>query len=157
MINRIRNFLIERKAVAVAPDGHHTVDELHLAAAALLVHAASADASFDDVERAHILDIAMNHLELSREEAETLLAAAEQAADQSPQLLGFTRAIKDNFDEEERIRLIEMLWEVVYADGQVDDHESHLMRRIGGLLYVSDRDRGLARRRVRHRLGLDEA
>lgn len=157
MINRIRSFLVERKAAPSQADGHHSVDELHLAAAALLVHAASADDSFDDAERAHILHIAMDQLELSREEAETLLSAAEQAADQSPQLLGFTRAIKDNFDEEERIGLIEMLWEVVYADGELDDHESHLMRRIGGLLYVTDRDRGLARRRVRHKLGLDKA
>ena len=93
---------------------------------------------------------------LTAEEAETLLQAAEQADDQSVQLLGFTRAIKDNFSYEERVGLIEMLWEVVYADGKVDEFESQLMRRIGGLIYVTDRDRGIARKQVLQRLEIDK-
>jgi uncharacterized tellurite resistance protein B-like protein len=65
-----------------------------------------------------------------------------------------TRAIVDRFDEAERVGMIEMLWEVVYADGRVDDYEANLLRRVGGLIYVSDRDRGEARKRVEARLGL---
>lgn len=56
--------------------------------------------------------------------------------------------IKDRFDEKERIRLVEMLWEVVYADGQAHDYEANLLRRIAGLIYVADRDSGAARKRV---------
>ena len=63
-------------------------------------------------------------------------------------------AVKDGFDQEERIRLIEMLWEVAYADGELHDYEASLMRRITGLLYISDRDSGEARQRVLARLGL---
>jgi uncharacterized tellurite resistance protein B-like protein len=50
--------------------------------------------------------------------------------------------------------MIEMLWEVVYADGELHDLEASLLRRVGGLLYVSDRDRGAARMRVLNRLGI---
>jgi uncharacterized tellurite resistance protein B-like protein len=52
--------------------------------------------------------------------------------------------------------IIEMLWEVVYADGVLHDYEANLLRRIGGLIYVSDRDRGAARKRVMKRLGIDK-
>ncbi len=152
MINRIKSFFGDRHAQPGGEGGHHTIDEFHLAAAALLVHAASIDANFDDAERGKILDYARNRLNLTEEEAETLLRAAEQAVDESVQLLGFTRAIKDNFSYEERVELIEMLWEVVHADGKVDEFESQLMRRIGGLIYVTDRDRGIARKRVMQRL-----
>ena len=85
----------------------------------------------------------------TRTRPETLLAAAEDRADGAVQILGFTRAVKDNYSYEERLALVEMLWEVVLADGRVDAHEAQLMRRIGGLIYVSDRDGAIARRRAR--------
>ncbi len=152
MINRIKSFFEDRGARAGGESGHHTVDEFHLAAAALLVHATTVDTVFDDDERAKIIELIEARLELSGEEAETLLAAAVVAVDDSVQLLHFTRAIKDRFSYEERVELIEMLWEVVYADGKVDEFESQLMRRIGGLIYVTDRDRGIARKRVTEKI-----
>ena len=59
-----------------------------------------------------------------------------------------TKVVRDHFDEAERIEMIEMLWAVVYADGELEDFEANLMRRVTGLLYVSDRDSGEARKRV---------
>ena len=67
---------------------------------------------------------------------------------------GFTRAIKDGFSHAERVQLIEMMWEVAYADGALHDYEASLLRRVTGLLYVSDRESGEARKRVLARLGL---
>ena len=61
--------------------------------------------------------------------------------------------IKDRFPHEERLELMEMLWEVAYADGVLHDFEASLMRRISGLIYVSDRDSGAARKRALARLG----
>ena len=61
--------------------------------------------------------------------------------------------MNDNFTPEQRIELMEMLWEVVYADNEVHEFEVNLLRRVGGLIYVSDRDRALARQRVAQRLG----
>ena len=152
MINRIKSFFEDSNARPSGKGGRYTVDELHLAAAALLVHAASVDNRFDDDERKKIQTLIETHLSLDAEEARQLIAAAETAAGQSVQILGFTRAVKDRFSYEERIALIEMLWEVVYADGHVDAFESQLLRRIGGLIYVTDRDRGMARKRVIARL-----
>lgn len=148
MIDRIRQFFIERSARPGGSGGHHTVDELHLAAAALLVEAAQIDTDFDQAERARILDFAEHRLGLNQTEAATLLAAAETAAGNATQLHGFTSQIRNRFSYEERLQLIETLWEVVYADGHADEYESQLMRRVGGLIYVTDRDRGLARKRV---------
>ena len=153
MINRIKSFFVDHHARTDAADGHHTVDEFHLAAAALLVHAASVDADFHDDERALIIRLIETRLDLSPAEAKALFEAAHTAADRSIQLHGFTHAVKNGFSYDERVGLIEMLWEVVYADGKLDEFEAQLMRRIGGLIYVDDRDRAMARKRVLERLG----
>lgn len=129
-------------------------NELQLAAAALLVEAACMDGNFDDDERATIARLLRERFGLDDLEARTLLEAAEERAADSGQLYGFTRVVKDRYSEEERIGMIEMLWEVTLADGEVDHFESNLIRRIGGLIFVSDRDRGEARKRVMARLGM---
>jgi uncharacterized tellurite resistance protein B-like protein len=155
MLNRIRDFFVDREARSASSSSRHTVDEFNLAAAALLVHAATVDATFDPVERQRILEILETRLTLSVVESRALLEAAEEAVEDSVQILRFTRAVKDNFSYEERVEIIEMLWEVVLADGRLDALESQLMRRIGGLIYVSDRDRGEARQRAAARLKRD--
>ena len=71
------------------------------------------------------------------------------------QLYGFARTVKDNLEYEARLELMQMLWEVVYADGQLDDFEANLVRRISGLLYVTDQDSGRARKAALEQLGLD--
>lgn len=132
----------------------HSFEEKQLAAAALMVEAARLDSAFDDAERTRIQALLQQHFNLSEGEAEALLAAAEQASEDSVEWQGFTRAIKDGFDQTERVAIIEMLWEVAYADGELHDYEASLIRRITGLLYVPDRESGEARKRVRERLGL---
>jgi len=128
--------------------GPRGVDELQLAAAALLVEAARMDDEFGSDELAVIESLLRDRFSLSADEADELVAAANKASSEAVELYGFTREIKDAFDPEERIRMVEMLWEVVYADGEVHDHEANLLRRVAGLLYVSDRDSGDARKRV---------
>jgi uncharacterized tellurite resistance protein B-like protein len=103
---------------------------------------------FDDAERRHIVELVSERFGLTREEAETLVAAAEEEVHAATQILHFTRVIKDRFSHEERVEIVEMLWQVVYADGVLHDHEAALMRQIGGLVYVSDRERGAARKRA---------
>ena len=70
------------------------------------------------------------------------MAEAERAVAGSPQLFRFTNAVKTHFDEAGRVALIDMLWDVAHADGAVCAYEENLLRRVAGLLYVSDRDRG---------------
>jgi uncharacterized tellurite resistance protein B-like protein len=93
---------------------------------------------------------------LSRPDADKLLAAGETAASESAELFHFTRIVNERLSFEERVELIEMLWEVAYADGVLDEYEDSLLRRVGGLIYVPDRDRGVARQHVLKRLGLDQ-
>ena len=84
------------------------------------------------------------------------MAEAERAVAGSPQLFRFTNAVKTHFDEAGRVALIDMLWDVAHADGAVCAYEENLLRRVAGLLYVSDRDRGAARRRARARAAAEE-
>lgn len=137
----------------------HTADpgaRIRLAAAALLVEAASLDGHLDESERIRILKLLRDRFGLGAEDAERLFAEAVAETERSVQLVGFTRTIKDAFDYDERVRLIEMLWEVAYADGHLHDYEANLVRRIAGLVYVADQDSGAARKRAMGRLNLGE-
>ena len=118
-----------------------------------MVEAARLDGSFSDVERTASA-LLVDRFQLSPWLAVELLARAERTATESVAWQGFTQAIKDGLAPEERIGVIEMLWEVVYADGQLHDYEASLLRRVTGLLYVSDRESGEARVRVMERLGI---
>lgn len=153
MFDRLRRLLSSGADEARAPRGH-SFEERQLAAAALLVEAASMDSEVGAAERAKIGELLRNRFGLGAAEASDLLAEAERASADSVEWQGFTQAIKDGFAPEERILVIEMLWEVAYADGQLHDYEASLLRRITGLLYVSDRESGEARKRVLARLGL---
>ena len=129
--------------------------ELRVAAAVLLVEAACTDGEFDAREESVIRSLLARHFNLSEVEISSLMETARAAQDQAAGMVRYTRIIKERFSEEERISMIEMLWEVAYADGVLDDYEANLLRRIGGLLYVPDREIGLARQRVLDRLGLE--
>ena len=122
--------------------------ELRLAVATLLVEMAVMDGDFDEAERTCIQALLTRRFSLSKEELEALMANASRKSEDSAELYGFTRTLKDRFSYEERMEMIEMLWEVAYADGELDAHEDSLLRRVAGLLYVEDRDSGRARKTV---------
>lgn len=147
MLNRL-------KALLERPRSGADADRVPLAAGVLLVEAAMMDGVLEDSEAARIRELLMRRFTLTAAEAEELLEAARAAGEKATQLLPFTRSIKDAFDQDERIGLIEMLWEVAYADGQLHDYEANLVRRVCGLIYVSDQDSGAARKRALDRLGL---
>jgi uncharacterized tellurite resistance protein B-like protein len=126
---------------------------VRLAAAALLVEAAFVDDTYNAAEQATIRRLLERRFNLPEAAARELLADAVRAAERSAQLFRFTQRINERLSLEQRVALIEMLWEVVFADGALDPLEDTLLRRIGGLIDVPDRERGLARRRVLQRLG----
>ncbi len=152
MIARIKSLFAAVGSATPTESAAAGIDELHLAAAALLAEAALGDDRFDDVERVAIGRLVRERFGLAEADADRLVEAAERLASDSTHLLRFTRQIKDNFSPAERVELIEMIWEVVYADGELHDYEDSLLRRIAGLIYVSDRDRGAARKRALERL-----
>ena len=93
--------------------------------------------------------------ELPEPEARALRAKGEAAHQAASDLVRFTQAIKRAIPHAHRISVIEAVWEIAYADGKRDHDENALVRRLCGLLYVPDKDAGLARQRVAKRLGLD--
>ena len=128
-------------------------DDLRIAVGALLVEAARRDDVFDAAEELAVARILRERFDLSEDETKQLLAAATQASESALELYNFTRAVLRQMDEPDRVKLIEMLWEVAYADGVLDPEEDLLIRRVAGLLYITDRERVLARQRVVARLG----
>ncbi len=133
--------LLEKPAPLRAP---HT----RLSVAVLLLEAARQDDNFDAKERAVIEKLLMDRFDLTPAECARLMAAGETHVRQMVQLHGHTNDIAQEMTPDQRIELIEMLWEVAYADGVLDPEEDLLIRRIAMLIYVTDRDRVLARQRV---------
>ncbi|MHA1528898.1 MAG: TerB family tellurite resistance protein [Alphaproteobacteria bacterium] len=125
------------------------------ALAALLVEAAHADGSYDAGESARIARVLATRYGLSDAEAAGLRGEGEAALAQSLDLVQFTRAVKKEVPHEARVGVIEAVWEVVYADGVREMHESALIRKLCGLLHIEDRESGLARQRVAARLGIE--
>jgi uncharacterized tellurite resistance protein B-like protein len=152
MIRKLKTWLFGETADDDDPD-----DPLHLAAAALLVEAASLDDNFTDGERRTIAAVLESRFGLTPNEVGVLIDRASSAVAESAQLYSFTRPLKDRLQPEERVRIIEMLWEVACADGKIDSYESGLVRRVAGLLFVPDKESGEARQRVLARLDLKPA
>jgi uncharacterized tellurite resistance protein B-like protein len=152
MLKRIADLLGTAKADS--DSGSSAFDEVQLAVATLLVEAASMDSDFDQQERATITDLLDRRFELGADRAASLVAAGEAKAQDNAELYRLSRTIKEAFAHEDRVELMQMLWEVAYADGELHSFEASLMRRLAGLVYVSDRENGEARKRAQARLGL---
>ena len=153
MLARLKQFMDRLEsggAPAAAPK-----DELATAVAVLLARVAVLDGAIDDDERGVIADRLAERFSVPRSDVGRVMDEAARAADEMVDLYGFTRTVKDRLDEEGRIDLMEALWEVVYADGELHEYEAQLMRRLAGLLYVGDRQSGEARKRALDKLGLD--
>ena len=113
---------------------------LRVATAALLVEMARADFSEDTVEHEEIRRVLRRHFALDVDAAEALLKQAAERADQSVSLHEFTHLLHGQLGDEDKHRIVEMLWRVALADAELDKHEDHLVRKISELLYVSHTD-----------------
>jgi len=125
-----------------------------LAVATLLVEAARMDHSIAPDERDRIAQLLQWRFEMTEANAESLLDQAVEASADSHSLHRYSLAIRTNFDEAERITVIELLWDIAYIDGHLHEREASLMRKLAGLLYVTDQDSGAARKRAQARLGI---
>jgi uncharacterized tellurite resistance protein B-like protein len=125
--------------------------DARLALGALLVRVARTDGDYSDDESRRIERLLGARYALSPFEATRLRRDAEALEAEAPDTVRFTRAIKDAVPYEERMGVIEALWDVVLADGVRDDHEDALLRLVAPMLGVNDRDSNLARQRVEAR------
>jgi uncharacterized tellurite resistance protein B-like protein len=140
MFSQLLRLLTEPETKA-APD-------IRLSVAVLLLEAARQDDHFDQRERAVIAELLSRKFALTPEQCTQLMAQGETQASRMVQLHGHTSVLFEQMSEAERIGVIEMLWQVAYADGVLDPEEDLLIRRVAGLIHVSDRDRVLARQRA---------
>ena len=120
-------------------------EELRLAAAALLFRAVFVDGSANQDELAMVERILEEEFGLDHAETVQLMADAKDAATNASDLYGWTKRVNAHYSMDEKRYLMEKLWQVVLADDHVDDLESAMMRRLAGLIYVTDADSALAR------------
>lgn len=123
-------------------------DDARLAMTALLVRLARADNEYAAAEIHRITQVIMARYELAEPEAIALRKTAETLEKEAPDTVRFTRAIKDRVAYEDRIAVVEALWQVALADGNRDAEEDALLRLVVSLLGVTDVDSASARRRV---------
>ena len=112
----------------------------HLAAAALLIETARADFTQDGEELAALQALLSSTLDLTPDEVGELVAQATREVDQATSLYEFTRIINDHYRTEQKLQLIDDMWRVAYADGNLDKYEEHLIRRVAELTYVPHPD-----------------
>ncbi|MEM6850809.1 MAG: TerB family tellurite resistance protein [Pseudomonadota bacterium] len=126
---------------------------LDVAFTALLVEAARIDDQYDDSEKALIDRIIADEFDLNAGEAADLRARAEADQAQALDHYRYSSVVKQALDETQRAAFVERLWEVVLADGKRDQYEDYLIRRLIGLIHVSDQESGAARKRAEARRG----
>ena len=122
--------------------------DYRLAAAALLVHTAAIDGNISDVERDKLHGVIKQRFQLDDAEADKLIAKATVADENAVDLYRFTSKLNRALDEKARARMVEMMWQVVYADGVVTEFEDNLVWRAADLLSVSREERIALRNRV---------
>lgn len=155
MFESFRKFLADVSQGGKNP-AQFEANDYRLAAAALLVHAAEIDGNISDVERTTLHQVIKRHFDLDETQTNTLLAEATQAEHEAVDLYHFTRLLNRALDEDGRRRMVEMMWEIVYADGRVTEFESNLIWRAADLLGISSRERIELGRRVAGERGSSE-
>ena len=116
---------------------------------ALLIHAAKIDENYTENEKKIIKKVIMDLNKISSNQADELLKLAEIKEEESNQIIEFTKEIK-KYSMEFKLKIVEIIWKIVYSDGTSDDYESNLIRRICGLLYISDKDNGIIKAKVKN-------
>ena len=138
MIDAISEFFRDRLQVQKNSDSAE--DAARLASAALLFEAAMSDYDLGEEERTTIQQLVREQFALDDTDASVLATLAQQRVRESVGLHGFTSLINQHWSEKDRLNLVEQMWRVVYADGRLDDHELHLMRKIQRLLHIPQKD-----------------
>ncbi len=150
MLDGLRQFIAD----VVSPAAHaRAFDDTgyRLAATALLIHVISIDGAPSEIEKRKLHSLIESRFGLTPGTADQLIASATLVEGEAVDLYHFTSVIMRSVDEEGRLRIVEMMWELVYADGQVSEFEDNVVWRAADLLGVSSRDRIDLKHRVAER------
>jgi uncharacterized tellurite resistance protein B-like protein len=151
MLDGLRQFIAE--VVAPAAHGQRSFDDTgyRLAATALLVHVISLDGEPSEKEKRKLHSLIESRFGLDPGTADRLIASATLVEGEAVDLYHFTSVIMRSVDETGRLRIVEMMWELVYADGEVSEFEDNVVWRAADLLGISSRDRIDLKHRVAER------
>ena len=150
MLQALKTFLNDIAQDVSTPDGQDSLrhEDYQVAAAALLVRAGQIDGRSGAAERARLAELLTRRFDLRASDVADLIEEAEAEDKEAVDLFRFTSVIKRRLDHEGRLRLIEMMWDMAYADGEVHEFEENLIWRVSELIAVSSRDRIHMRQRV---------
>ena len=143
MINLLKN-LFETSDKSKADNATNTLDLL----CGLMIEAANTDGSIDKIEIQKINKILIDTFNEKPDDVEKSLNKAIQNSDNSKSLYYYTSKLNKEYTYEKKLLLIETLWEIILSDNEIHDYETSLLRRLSGLLYISDIDTGNARKRA---------
>lgn len=148
MFERILSFLRDLPAGGNGT-GKLTVDDPRVAAAALLIHVMSADGVASPDEQKRLREALSKAYNLRGADLKALMKAGEEAEAEAVDLYVFTSVLNRNLDEDARAEFIRLMWEIVFADGEMHELEDNLVWRVAELIGVDSRTRVLMRQRVR--------
>ena len=150
MLDIIKRFFDKTENPAAKNVNQATDHDVRVAACALFVEMARIDEKFTEAEMDTILTIVQERYGLSREHADALVAEADKELDESVDLWQFARLINENYSTDEKIEIIELLWQMVFVDGKMDRYEHYLMNKLKNLLRLSHDQLIAAKLKVLH-------
>ena len=137
MIDKLKRFFSQSKPNASQDTSQASEHDVRVAVCALFVEMARIDKKFSVTEMETILSILREKYGLSQEHADDLVAEADRELEQSVDLWQFARLINENYSTAEKIEIIEILWQMVFVDGKMDEYEHYLMNKLKNLLRLS--------------------
>lgn len=155
MLKLLKAFL-DQATQAAPPTGGRPAHALQVATAVLLVEVMRADASLGEAERMSVLDTLRRQFALDAAESARLLELAHDQAKAAHDLHSFTAALNAHYAMDEKIAVVEALWQVAFADGHLAAHEQHILWRVADLLHVPHGAYIHAKLRARRAAGLDD-
>ena len=142
MINILKNFFEDNNKLK-----KDDINDLEILCG-LMIEAANSDGKIDNIEIEKINNSLIKTFKEDKKRVQSVLEMAVKNKNNSKSLFFYTSKINKNYPYEKKLLLIEILWEIVLSDGQIHDYETSIIRRLAGLLYISDVDSGNARKRA---------
>ena len=142
MINILKNFFEDNNKLK-----KDDINDLEILCG-LMIEAANSDGKIDNIEIEKINNSLIKTFKEDKKQVQSVLEMAVKNKNNSKSLFFYTSKINKNYPYEKKLLLIEILWEIVLSDGQIHDYETSIIRRLAGLLYISDVDSGNARKRA---------
>lgn len=139
MLKSIKSYF-EEKLKQDEDDSGISATSSNLASAALLIEVMKSDHELDQRETDEFMKLLQESLDIPSDELQTMRSLAEEEAKQATSLYEFTRLINDEYDYEQKVKLIENMWRIAFSDEELDKYEEHLIRKVSELIYVSHSD-----------------